>query len=288
MTNMAYRELDNGEYSKLRRDLLRVKGGELQEQFLDSVRHGDRFLEYMEHLSSTPGENLELCAHLTEAEYRDPPVDTQRRLYEGWAALTPRTACRSSFWAQVTCNHIRQGRIQSVYLASNGNNVGGAQRIDRALRESDDRRAKMMDACTRAVLRRIGGLPEARGNRTVYVDCPLARTWWRERFVVQVGRDDPGLCAKVRNLVRLSKTYWEKLVVMVVSRNSVMGSHEIRDAFVLRLAEAISLGTTGSIVTGPGLVRGCRNLSALQAVRELSVLDAGELEEVMDGIISSI
>ena len=289
MSGTAYREFDNGEYSKLRRDLLRVKGGRLQQQFLSSVRHRNQFIMFMERLPMTSGESVALYPHpLTETEFRDPPVDTQRRLYEGWTKITPRVACRSSFWGSVTCDHVRQDLIQSDYLAANGNHVGGAERIDRALGESSDRRLKMMDDCTRAVLRRIGGLPEARGNRTVYVDCPLARAWWRERFAVEIGRDDPDLRACVRDVVRLNKTYWEKLVVMVVSRNSVMGSQEIRDAFVIRLAKAISSDASGAVMTGKGLVRGCRNLSALQAVRELSALDADELEEVVDGIISSV
>lgn len=291
MADVAYREFDNGRYSKLRRDLLRVKGGQLQEQFLDSVRHQDRFLEFVEELplASGFGKDVELCPHpLTEAEFRDPPVDTQRRLYRSWEAVTPRIACRSSFWGKVTCDHVRQGRIQSVFLAANGSHVTGGERIDRALREEGDRRAKMMDDCTRAVLRRIGGLPEARGNRTVYVDCPFARAWWRERFVVQIAQGNPDLEADVRYVVRLSKTYWERLVVMVVSRNSVMGSHEIRDAFVIRLAKAVRLDADGPIAGGPGLVRACRNLSALQAARELSVLGTGELKEVVDGVISSV
>lgn len=289
MSGTSYREFDNGAYSKLRRDLLRVKGGELQEQFLYAVRHEDRFLEFMERLPVVSGENIALCPEpLIEEEFRNPPVDTQRRLYQGWAEITPRVACRSSFWGNVTYNHVRRERIRSVYLAATGNHMGGAERIDRALREDGDRRSKMMDDCTRAILRRIGGLPEARGNRTVYVDCPLARAWWRERFAIQIGRDDRNLRASVRDVVRLSKTYWEKLVVMVVSRNSVMGSQEIRDAFVIRIAKAIRSDTGGQVATGQGLVRGCRNLSALQAVRELSVLDADELEEVVDGIISSI
>lgn len=283
---MAYREFDNGEYSKLRRDLLREKGGHLQEQLLDSVRH-DGFLEFMNRLSVTSGEDIELCPHpLTAAEFREPPVDTQRRLYEGWAALTPNIACRSSFWGRVTCNHIQEERIQSAYLAANGN-LDGAQRIDRALRETGERRSVMMDGCVRTVLRRVSGLPEARGNRTVYVDCPLARAWWREYFVVQVGRNDPSVRAKVRVLVRHRKGYWEALVNMVVSRNSVLGSAKIRNVFMVRLAEAISSGTGSSIMRIEGLIRACRNISAHQAMRELSVLEAKELEELIDGIISA-
>ena len=289
MADVTYREFDNAQYSKLRRDLLRNKGGGLQEDLLHAVRDSGRFLEFMEPIRLHGSRKVVLCPYpLTAAEYRNPPVDTQMMLYEVWETLTPRTACRSAFWANVTCSHIRDGRMESVYLAASGGSVDGAERIDRAIAETGDTRSKRMDDCVRTVLRRLGGLPEARGNRTVYVDCPLARTWWREHFVIQAGHHDTELQAKIRDVLRLNKAYWEQLVVMVVSRNSVMGSQEIRNALIVRLAEAIRLGDNPRVTTAKGLVRGCRNLSALQAGRELSVLDATELAEVIDGVISAI
>ena len=289
MADVTYREFDNAQYSKLRRDLLRNKGGGLQEDLLHAVRDSGRFLEFMEPIRLHGSRKVVLCPYpLTAAEYRNPPMDTQMMLYEVWETLTPRTACRSAFWANVTCSHIRDGRMESVYLAASGGSVDGAERIDRALAETGDTRSKRMDDCVRTVLRRLGGLPEARGNRTVYVDCPLARTWWREHFVIQAGHHDTELQAKIRDVLRLNKAYWEQLVVMVVSRNSVMGSQEIRNALIVRLAEAIRLGDNSKVATAKGLVRGCRNLSALQAGRELSVLEAKELAEVIDGVISAV
>lgn len=289
MAELGNRELHNGEFSKLRRDLLREKGGELQEEFLDSLLDDKHFLEFMERVPLTGEGDAAICPHpLTETEYREPPVDTQTMLYEAWRMLTPRLACRSSFWGNITCRHIQQGRIKATYLAANGAYVGGIERIDRALRSQGEKRAKVMDDCVRTAIRRLSGLPEARGNRTVYVDCPFARTWWRERFAAQVGRGDVELTARVRDVVRLNKTYWEKLVVMIVSRNSVMGSHEIREAFVTRLAEAIQSSGNRRLTKSTWLVRGCRNLSAVQAVRELSVLDRKELEEIVDRIIHAI
>ncbi len=289
MAKVGNKELDNAAFSRLRRDLLREKGGELQEEFLYALQEDHQFLEFIGRIPVTGKGTVSLCPHpLTETEYREPPVDTQLMLYDVWEMLTPRIACRSSFWGNITCHHIRQGRIKAAYLAANGSYAGGAERIDRALRRAGKKRAKMMDDCVRTALRRLSGLPEARGNRTVYVDCPFARTWWRERLAVQVGRNDADLTKKVRDLVRLSKTYWEKLVVMIVSRNSVMGSHEIREAFVTRLAETIQLSGNQRLANAQWLVRACRNLSAVQAVRELSVLNRKELEDIMDLIIRAI
>ena len=92
----------------------------------------------------------------------------------------------------MTFRHIEEGRIESSFLAANGGgNVTGAQRIDAALNASTGRGgdASLLDRCVRTVLRRLGGLPEARGNRSVYVNCPLARAWWRERLVAEVATD---------------------------------------------------------------------------------------------------
>lgn len=289
MGDEGNRELDNAEFSKLRRDLLREKGGKLQEEFLFSLRDDHRFLEFMERVPLTGKEDVSLCPHpLTETEYREPPIDTQKMLYGVWEMITPRIACRSSFWGNITRRNIQHGQIKAAYLAANGSYSGGAERIDRVLQAAGEKRAKMMDDCVRTTIRRLSGLPEARGNRTVYVDCPFARTWWRERLALQVGRGDAELTTKVRDVVRLSKTYWEKLVVMIVSRNSVMGSHEIREAFVTRLAEAIQTSGGERLTNSKWLVRGCRNLSAVQAVIELSVLDRKELEEIVDRIIRAI
>lgn len=289
MADSSYREFDNAKYSKLRRDLLRTKGGELQDEFLDATRNDGKLLAFMKQVPTTGTKDVTPCpCPLTETEYRNPPVDTQMMLYEAWATIVPRIACRSSFWGYVTLDHIRHGRIKSVYLAANRKYPGGAERIDRILGETGDRRAQMMDDCVRTVLRRLGGLPEARGNKTVYVDCPLARAWWRERLVVQVARHAGDARSRIRDVVRLSKAYWEKLVVMVVSRNSVFGSHEIRDAFIICLADAIESGDNSRLTTTGGLQRGYRNLSAIQAVRELSVLDADELREVVEGVVSAI
>ena len=70
-----------------------------------------------------------------------------------------------------------------------------AERIDRALMETGDEQPKMMDRTVRAVLRRLGGLPEVRGARSVFVNCPFARAWWREHLVKQIAQGDPRLAA---------------------------------------------------------------------------------------------
>ena len=82
-------------------------------------------------------------------------------------------------------------------------------------------------------MRNLSGLPEARGNRSVYVDCPFARAWWRQRLVTRVlGHGDPVPVSAVGYVVRLNKGYWERLTTLIVSRNSVFGSDVVQDALV--------------------------------------------------------
>ncbi len=183
MSDMQYEEFDGEAYTELRKDLLREKGSPLQCEFLEAVRQSGEFLEFMkERVPVDRGEQLPLYEEeLSEQVYKDPPQDVEKELYSAWRKVPPRTACRATFWAAVTMQHIEADKIRSSYLAANGASVGsGAQRIDLALA---GREPKAIDACVRTVIRSMSGLPEARGNRSVYVDCPLARAWWRERLV---------------------------------------------------------------------------------------------------------
>ena len=160
----------------------------------------------------------------------------------------------------------------------------GAERIDIALYETGEAANKMIDGCVRTVLRKLGGIREARGARTVYVDCPFARAWWREYLVQQIAGRDDDLANDVRFVFHISQTYWEKIVDRIVSRNSTFGSIEVRNALLRRLAEllrdsASSMGRTSN------LIRACRQVAAQQGVRELSVLSNHELDQVLDQIL---
>ena len=306
-----YRELRDTDYTSFRRNLLRKKGGQAQVEFLRAVRAGNSvFLDYMSHLGrdgevAAPG----LTGRLTEFEFRMPPSDTEQAIYGVLADLAPVTACRSAFWAGYTCDAIERDQIQAVYLAANGGNLqGGAARIDRALRTlggnepeaqgevvggNDERPgAKLVDACVRTILRRMGGIPEARGKRTVYVDCPFARAWWRVWIVEEVADNDEDIARLVGNVLRLSQTYWEKIVDRIVSRNSTFGASEVRRAFLLTLALEIEsarqdVRASGSHLEKPKyLTRVCRRIAAHQGMRELSVLSPGSLEKLMMNAIA--
>lgn len=283
-----YREFVDLEYTKFRKGLLRRKGGIRQEVFLQSALDSDGFVES---LSQTVG----LCGSaevqlldnpLTESEFATPPSDTEAGLYRLWSDLEPRTACRTTFWAHVTLTHVRNGRIKARYLATNGTgSARGGARIERVLDLSGDARAKEMDSCARTILRRLGGIPEDRGKRTVYVDCPFARAWWREWLVEQIAGADGDVARRVRAVVRINQTYWEKIVDRIVSRNSTFGSRNVRAAFVLGLAAVVDTNPASELRKPAALLRACRRVAAQQALRELAVLDDDELSMIMAEVL---
>ena len=121
----------------------------------------------------------------------------------------------------------------------------------------------------------------------MYVDCPLARAWWREHLVQQIAGRDNQLATSVRHVFHVSQNYWEKIVDRIVSRNSTFGSIEVRNALIQRLAELLRepdspMGRTGE------LLRACRRVAAEQGIRELSVLAPDELAEVLDQILRPV
>lgn len=283
-----FKELSDTAYAKFRKDLLRVKGSERQREFLGIVRDTGAFLDHVSAISIDGTVDAAISGEpMTESEYKDPPADTEQALYVAWSSLTPSVACRSTFWANLTIEHIRAGRIQSTYLAANGGNLpGGAERIDLALNGMHGQGPKQIDECVRTVLRRLGGLREVRGNRSVYVDCPFARAWWRERFTSQAASGDAGVASSVRAVLRTNQTYWEKLIDRIVFRNSTFGSENIRGAFLRALARFVRENPTSNPTNSAGLQRLCRRATTYQGVLELSILSDSELDDLMDAAVT--
>ena len=285
----SFKEFSDSDYTRLRKKLLRERGSKRQREFLGVVRHTEDFQKWFSTVPTVGTTDAAILPNpLTESEFRDPPPDAENMLYTAWSGVTPSVACRSSFWAHVTLENIRNGRIESVYLAANGGSLpGGAERIDFALHDKTTKAPDGIDACVRTVLRRLGGLPEVRSNRSVYVDCPFARAWWRERMVEQAADGDQELAAHVRSVIRIHQTYWEKLVDRIVFRNSTFGSSNIRNAFMRSLAKFIQSNPETELAKTEGLQRLCRRATAYQGNRELSILSDSELDALMGAIVSA-
>lgn len=171
---------------------------------------------------------------LSEREFIDPPWSTECAISDTWSGLPASMAARPETWTRINVEMIEQGRIRSSYLAADGNGDSGRTRIAQALKGTDPER---VDRCVRSVLRRLGGVVEARANRTAFLDCPLAKAWWRHRYSQEAherfGRDSVEvLSAALRPAFR-----WEALVEAMVSKLTVIGDSAIRPAVVQCLAD---------------------------------------------------
>ena len=292
----AYAERDEAAYTRFtatRGPLLGDKGGELQRDFLTAAKNPDAFVQFMDlHVPAVGGAHVSSFAEaLTEQSFKEMTVDQEEHVYDAWRELTPRVACRVSFWANVTIQHIKGGILEEAYwLAANGRrNESGEERIDRALAKSGEKGNKLMDDCARQILLRMSGLPSARGNRSVFVNPSFARAWWRERLVARISaREGVEDRRTLRAIVRSSQQYWENLTTMIVSRGSVFGSVDVQDAFVNGLAKHLK-GTPGSpLKSASSLTTALRRFSNIAASRELGVLEFEEVSAIVDDFLHSV
>ena len=293
MTDAAttnYAERDEGQYTRLQKNLLSEKGNDYQHGFLNAVKDSDEFLAFMDDEVAT--NNGKPVGHfpgpLTEQSFKELTKDQEQVAYKTWSRVPPRTACRISFWAEVTLQHIRSGAIREPYwLAANGGRTeSGDERIDRALATQGDKGNRLVDDCVRTVIRRMSGLPAARGNRSVFVNPSFGRAWWRERMVARIlkreGVEDRDALLDV---VRCSQQYWENLVTMIVSRGSVFGSTDVQDAFVNSLAKHFETQPKTPLRIAKNQTIVLRRFSNIAASREIGVLEFSEIGEIVDDLL---
>ena len=281
MASEKFEEFEDASYTSLRRELIRSKGSDQQREFLSVLRSSSDYSEWMRsRVKTESGEKLPILEeNLTEAEFKEPPRSTERQIFEFWKEIPPASACRVTFWGFMTLRHIEEGRIQSSFLAADNKAAsGGLERIERVLKTGSE---KEIDSAVRAVLRRMGGLPEARGNKSVYVNCPFARAWWR-RYVANEVRENTG--AVLRDVIKVlgsSQQYWENLIVFVVSRNSVVGDVKVRTALIWALSEFVDEEKNMYLFQANRLGTMLRLIGIRSAQQELGVFPIEELKELM-------
>ena len=279
---MDYLEFNDGDYTELRKKLLK-KGSELQKGLLEATKDSKSFIQWIERRvnSESEGKEFELWPDkLSEAEYKKPPGSVGKKLFETWKELTPVQASHETFWGYVTLEHIKQGIIESSYLAAKDNNSrSGLGRIELALSTGQE-----IDDVVRTILRQLGGLPEARGSKSVYVNCPFARAWWRGYVARQVCKETGADFNKIfTTLGGSSQEYWERLITLIVSRNSVLGDTKVRSTLIWTLSER------EEVKTAKTLTRITKQIGIQSALRELGVFEVDELkEQIMEPTISMV
>ena len=326
MQYKKYEELESSSYTSLRKELIRSKASPQQWAFLKIMQEDSSvFSEWLlERVEVASGTQLKLLPNpLSEDEFKNSPQDTEEQIYHQWAELTPAIACRPSFWGLVTFRNIEAERLEPSYLAANGKTKpDGAGRISELIKSQDPpATGKDIDRAVRDALRKLGGLPEPRGHRSVYVDCPLSRAWWRVYIAQRICEETPEADQdKVLEVLRISQTYWEDLVQLMVSRGSVLGDVKARNALVWALSEKYAAETSSNSAeqeatqedegseetesegesnnegkngkkkfwTGAKLKILCSRLGVRSAWQELGVFSLEELKEIMDGEIEAI
>ena len=292
-----YSERQEGAYTAFtasRGRLLGEKGGPFQHRFLIAAKRPGSFVEFMDDEVGAPkaGEKVAMFNQpLTEQSFKEMTADQEEAAFAAWSTVPPRVTCRVAFWAEVTIQHIKAGVIQEAFwLAANGGrNESGEERIDRALQKEGEGGVQLMDDCVRTILRRMSGLPSVRGNRSVFVDPSFGRAWWRERLVNRIaGRDGSESKRALSNVVRSNKEYWEKLVSMIVSRGSVLGSVDVQDAFVNALAKHLHAQKDSPLRYANSLQSVLRRFSNIAASRELGALEFAEVGEIAEKMLSQV
>lgn len=293
ITSLGYQELDPGRYRQLQRRLIKRKGDDLQREFLKALKDNADFLEWIaSQVRTNEGRMLPTFdGPLTEASFKKLTTDQEAQMYQLWQDAPPQTACRPSFWASVTLEHIREDKIaEATWLAANGGvTETGEERIDRALADKTDEAGnKRVDDCVRTVFRRMSGLHD-RGNRSVFVDSTFGRGWWRERIVATILKraDDVAKRQSLLEVVR-GKTYWEELVNMIVSQGSVFGTDDIQAALINTLARRFQGNPKTPLQKTKTLGTVCRRFSNLAASREISVLPFPEICSIVDDLLTRV
>lgn len=286
-----YAERDEAVYTRFtaeRGRLLRKKGGGFQRAFLTAAKNRQAFIDFMDR-EVPVGDGDRPPAFdgaMTEQSFKEMTVDQEKTAHELWKEVPPKTACRVSFWAEMTIQHLKDGVIEEAFwLAANGRRTeSGEERIDRALAGEGE-----MDECVRTILRRMSGLRSVRGNRSVFVNPPFARAWWRERLVNRIAnRDGSEGRADLSSVVRRSQTYWENLMTMIVSRGSVFGSVVVQDAFINGLARNFRAHPQSPFKNAKTLESTLRRFSNVAAARELGVLTFEEIGEIVETLLAEL
>ena len=97
------------------------------------------------------------------------------------------------------------------------------------------------EARVRNLLRRMGGLHHVRYNVTSFLDCPIAKGWWRWRFATsasslarEAGRD---LALRDAHRVLRSGQLWERLIELSLKQVTAVNSERARSALIAAFSD---------------------------------------------------
>ena len=215
-----------------------LRGGDEQRDFLRLAKEDpDLFCQRLRSWGLTHGETPPVPEEeVSEAEFVDPSWHTEGVIASTWRELPVSLAARPETWTRIHVEMIEQGRIASSYLAAGSRGQTGVEAAHGRLEaQESDEGGQLREDCAAAP---SGVIPD-RANRTAFMDCPLAKAWWRNRYAQEahhVFRRDSveELSSALRPAFR-----WETLVEDMISRLTVIGDSGIRPALVQCLADGV-------------------------------------------------
>ena len=234
-----YMRFEPSAWSALGKALLYEKESpERQQDFLRACRSGNAdFLNYVYEMLSAKAVNNGVVGEdefvfnlqLTEQEFRQPPADTQERIWNEFDQCEKETLSDCGFWGYVICRMIERGNLQSTYLATGlGNNSDGVTTIDEALRGDN----KRVDVCTRRILRSMCN-PEPRGKRILFFDFYLGKIYWRWYWAEKMSPVIPLTPEQIRGVLNLD--YFQELSAHMHSGRSCISVANVFGGLLLYL-----------------------------------------------------
>ena len=172
------------------------------------------------------GEVPPLPRPLTCEEVNDPPVELEEALYGEWEhRIRLGEASTPAFWAFCHLAWLEQGYLPDDLVGAFSTGQPG-------------KRNPNLDNQTRAVLRGMSGLPHVRGNLSVFVDCQLARAWWRRRIALEAAEYAP---SNQLNAMSAHKSlhrdgWWEKLAGLSIKQLTIISHPKVRSVIVAHIA----------------------------------------------------
>lgn len=217
-----------------------LRGSPEQRKFVESVANDtEAFCKQLQSWITQRGDPPKLLPRKLEyTEYRDPPYKTEVEIAQTWDYLSPSQASRPGTWARISLELVKKDLVESHYFVIGGSSkYNGRDKIEQILNENNENNPDEIDKCVRGIFRNLGGLTGPRGKRTTFIDCPLAKCWWRHRIACQAHKCFPEIDVKEYSDCLRRPSMWQELIESMVSRLTVIGDDNIRLAVIRYLVE---------------------------------------------------
>lgn len=217
-----------------------IKSEEQQRLLLQSAIEQDfsEFISFFRRIGIEGNRRHKPIPQMTESEFVDPTWTTECQIWENYKDLPPVMAATPGCWTRICLQAVEEERISPASFARPPNSTKDANGLSRITAALNDEDQKEIASCTTRIFRVMGGLLGPRGYRTTYIDCPIARSWWRHRVAMNAAF----ALGKTENTQSYSQVLratgvWEPLMEHIVSRQAVIGFPTVVSALVCRASQ---------------------------------------------------